>query len=180
MTMKRIIMTISLVIVFASLFVFGVIFTGGRGSSGSIVSSVQAADGDDDEDKKLRGTWNVTLRFPVCTTTCTCPGGVPNIPISNLNTFLKGETMLVALGSLFAGPGHGSWERINHNHFNARFKFFLFNPNGMRIGSEEVTKDIRLTGPDAFEATSTFDLFDVSGNMTAQGCIINETATRFE
>jgi hypothetical protein len=97
-----------------------------------------------------------------------------------LNTFLKGETMLVALGSLFAGPGHGSWERINHNHFNARFKFFLFNPNDMLIGSEEVTKDIRLTGPDAFEATSSFDLFDVAGNMTALGCIINETATRFE
>jgi hypothetical protein len=178
--MKRIVMTISLVIVFASLFVFGVSFTGRQGSTGSIVSSVQAADNDDAQDKNLHGTWNVTLRFPVCTTTCTCPGGVPNIPISTLNTFLKGETMLVALGSLFAGPGHGSWERIDQNHFNARFKFFLFNPSGLRIGSEEVTKDIFLTGPDAFEATSTFDLFDVAGNMTAQGCIINETATRFE
>jgi hypothetical protein len=47
MTMKRIIMTITLVIVFASLFVLGVIFTGRQGNSGSIVSSVQAADDDD-------------------------------------------------------------------------------------------------------------------------------------
>jgi hypothetical protein len=48
MTMKRIIMRISLVTVFASLFVFGVTFAGGQGSSGSIVSNVQAAnDGDD-------------------------------------------------------------------------------------------------------------------------------------
>lgn len=45
--MKRIIMRISLVIVFASLFVFGVIFAGGQGGSGSIVSTVQAADDDD-------------------------------------------------------------------------------------------------------------------------------------
>jgi hypothetical protein len=51
MTMKRIIMTISLVIVFASLFVFGVIFTGGQGGSGSLVSSVQAADDDDDDNR---------------------------------------------------------------------------------------------------------------------------------
>ena len=116
----------------------------------------------------------------MCTPLCTCPGGVPNIPILTLNTYLKDDTLLVALGGLFAGPGHGSWERIEHNHFNARFKFFLFNPNGMRTGSEVVTKDIRLTGPDTFEATSTFDLFDAAGNVTAQGCIINETATRFE
>lgn len=45
--MKRIIMTITLVIVFASLFVLGVIFTGRQGNSRSIVSSVQAADDGD-------------------------------------------------------------------------------------------------------------------------------------
>jgi len=42
--MKRIIMTISLVIAFASLSIFGVIFMGGHGSNGSIVPSVQAKD----------------------------------------------------------------------------------------------------------------------------------------
>ena len=41
-------------------------------------------------------------------------------------------------------------------------------------------KDIRLTGPDTFEATTTYDLFDAAGAMTAKECIINETATRFE
>jgi hypothetical protein len=61
MTMKRIIMMISLVIVFASLFVFGVIFTGGQGSSGSIVSTVQAAD-DDDEDDRGSCRRNCSLR----------------------------------------------------------------------------------------------------------------------
>lgn len=132
------------------------------------------------KDKKLPGTWNVTLRFP-CSAGCPCPGGVLNIPIPTLNSYLEDGTLLVALGgSLFSGPGHGSWERIGHNQFKARFKFFLFNSSGMRVGSEEVTKDILLTGPDAFEATSTFDLFDAAGNMTSQGCIINETATRFE
>ena len=133
------------------------------------------------KDKKLLGTWNVTLRFPVCSAGCPCPGGVPNIPIPTLNSYIEDGTLQVALGgSLFSGPGHGSWERIGHNQFKARFKFFLFNSSGMLRGSEEVTKDILLTGPDAFEATSSFDLFDAAGNMTSQGCIINETATRFE
>ena len=102
-------------------------------------------------------------------------------PILTLNTFLKGGGMLFSGGRLTAGPGQGSWERIGHNHFVARFKFLLFNiSDGSRTGSEELTKDIRLTDPDTFEATTTFDGFDASGTPVATGCIINETATRFE
>ncbi|MGI8733734.1 MAG: hypothetical protein ACR2LM_10595 [Pyrinomonadaceae bacterium] len=58
--MKRIAMRISLVIVFASLFVFGVIFAGGQGSSGSIVSTVQAADDVDDRGSCRRNS-NIQL-----------------------------------------------------------------------------------------------------------------------
>src|SRR5439155_17859632 len=138
-------------------------------------------DGEGAKDLKLQGPWNVTLRFPVCNALCTCPGGVPNIPIPTLNTYLKDSTLLFASGgSLFAGPGHGSWERTGYNNFKARFKFFVFNANGIRVGSEEVTKAIGLTGPDAFEATSMFDFFDAAGNMTAHGCPIKETGTRFQ
>ncbi|MBM3225588.1 MAG: hypothetical protein FJZ47_17565 [Candidatus Tectomicrobia bacterium] len=43
-----------------------------------------------------------------------------------------------------------------------------------------MTKDIRLTGPDTFEATTTYDLFDVAGVATATGCVMHETATRFQ
>ena|SRR5436190_1645830 len=138
-------------------------------------------DSEEAHDLKLQGTWNVTLKFPLCNAICGCPGGVPNIPIPALNTYSKDGALLVALGgSLFAGPGHGSWERIGYNSFKARFKFFVFNANGIRIGSEEITKAIGFTGPDALVATSTFDFFDATGNMTAHGCPINETATRFE
>ena len=73
------------------------------------------------------------------------------------------------------------WERFERNHYVARFKFFIFDPaTGFRMGSEELTKDIRLTGPDTYEATTIYDLFDAAGNMTAQGCPINESAMRFE
>ena len=140
-------------------------------------------DGDRTAPSKLEGTWNVTLQFPVCSTECPCPGGVPNIPIPALHTYLKHESFLeVSGGSLFRGPGLGSWERLGHHQFEARFKFFLFNPDFSRRGYEEVANHIHLTGPDAFEATASFDLFDAAGNKTSpeEGCPINETATRFE
>jgi hypothetical protein len=142
-----------------------------------LVGSVRAGD------SKLEGTWDVTLRFPAssCNNACNCPGNTPNIPIPTLNTFLKYGGMLWSGGSLLAGPGQGSWERLGHKHFMARFKFLIFDlTTGRRTGNEELTKDIRLTGSDTFEATTTYDLFDAAGNMTTQGCIINETATRFE
>jgi hypothetical protein len=44
--------------------------------------------------RKFEGTWDVILKFPKKTcdrTECSCPGGVPNIPIVTLNTFLKGD-----------------------------------------------------------------------------------------
>ena len=138
-------------------------------------------DGGQGEHRRLVGTWNVTLRFPVCTTTCGCPGGVPNIPIPVLQRYERDGTMLqITGGSLFAGPGVGSWEGRGHHEFAARFKFFLFNATGIRTGNEEITSRIDLTGPNAFEASATFDLFDAAGNIIAQGCPINETATRFE
>lgn len=137
---------------------------------------------DETEDAKLAGTWNVTLKFPDCTLTCPCPGGIPNIPIPALHTYLKGESLLeVPGGSLFRGPGVGTWEQLDDHDFAAHFKFFLFKFDGTGgpRGSEVVTSQIDLTGPDTFDAAATFDLFDTAGNMTAQGCPINETATRF-
>lgn len=49
------------------------------------------------EGRKLPGTWNVTLRFPECTTLCPCPGGVPDIPIPPLQTYSQDGSMLESL-----------------------------------------------------------------------------------
>jgi hypothetical protein len=144
-----------------------------------LVGSVGAQDS-----SPLVGTWDVTLRFPEssCNNACNCPGNTPDIPIPTLNTFLEHGGMLWSAGSLIAGPGHGTWEYFGDSHFTARFKFFLFFDltTGLQTGYEEVTKDIRLTGPDTFEATSTYDLFDATGTVVAEGCLINETASRFQ
>jgi hypothetical protein len=129
------------------------------------------------------GLADVTLRFPesTCTAPCSCPGNTPNLPIPALHQYQRhGALLEVSGGSPLRGPGVGAWEHFDRHEFVARFKFFLFNPDGSRRGSEEVTSHIRLTGPDEFTATASFDLFDTKGNIIAQGCVINETATRFE
>ena len=145
------------------------------------LSSGQTAAAGQDGKGRLVGTWNVTLKFPTCSAACPCPGGVPNIPIPALQTFQQhGSILEVGGGSLLRGPGLGSWERAEDDRFAARFKFFLFNADGSRKGSEEITDEIELTGSDAFEANATFDLFDATGNVIGQGCAINESATRFE
>jgi hypothetical protein len=150
-----------------------------------LVGSVGADDRKGD-DHTLEGTWDVILQFPEETcnrSECSCPANTPNIPIPALNTFLKGGGMLWTGSALAVVTGQGRWERLGRDHYTARFKFYIFDlTSGLSMGREELTKDIRLTGPDTFEATTTYDLFNVSagGGPIAEGCIINETATRFE
>jgi hypothetical protein len=141
-----------------------------------LVGGVEAAD------NKIEGTWNVALTFGRCDATCPCPPGVTTAtPISTLNTFLRDGAFLWVGNSFLVSPGQGSWKRIPHGNAQALYTFFLFNPNGSQLGSEEVTKDIHLTGPDTFEATGAFDLFigGVRISPTA-GCPFSETGTRFE
>jgi hypothetical protein len=136
------------------------------------------------DDSKLEGTWDVTLQFPEETCNrpeCNCPANTPNIPIPALNTVLKGGGMLWSGSALAVVTGQGGWERLGHNHYMARFKFYIFNPEtGFRMGYEELAKDIRVTGPETFEASTTYDLFDAADQLIGTGCLINETATRFE
>ena len=149
--------------------------------------------GQDEQDQGpgLAGTWNVTLKFPECSATCPCPGGMPNIRIPALHRYAGEGTITELPGfTLFRGPGLGSWRPLedNQNQFLAHFKFFLFNgpsqsgapPLGSRRGSEVVTSHINLTGPDTFDANATYDLFDAAGNVIGQGCPITESGTRLE
>ena len=141
-------------------------------------------DGDRTKPSKLEGTWNVTVRLGRCDASCPCPPGVTTeTPVPALHMYLKhGAFLEAAGGSLLRGPGLGSWERLGHDQFEARFTFFLFKPDFSRRSSNEVTSHIHLTGPDAFEATLTLDSFDATGNRTSpeEGCPITQTATRFE
>jgi hypothetical protein len=131
--------------------------------------------------QKLVGTWDVTLRFPVCSMACQCPGGVPNIPIPAMHTYSNDGTMEeMSGGTLFRSDALGSWEHVRDQEYSARYKFFIFNPTtGARILTEVVRSQIQLQEPNAFEATATFDLFAADGSTISTGCPINITGTRF-
>ena len=144
-----------------------------------LIGSVRA------DDSKLEGTWDVTLKWPKATcdrTACNCPGGVPNIPITTLNTFLKGGGMVWSTNVLFVGPGQGQWQSLGHNDFMDHFKFWIFDlSTGFPIRYEDVTQDIHLTSRDTYKGTMTYDLFDAAGNILARECSVNiDSATRFE
>ena len=134
------------------------------------------------EPMDIVGTWDVTVRFPECTTACPCPGSEANIPIQGMHQYQPHGALLEIPSTVFRGPGVGSWERVSKGQFAARFKFFFFDSEFVRIGSEEVTSHIRLTGPDNFEATGTFDLFEPDGDPVqgSTGFSINAIATRFQ
>jgi hypothetical protein len=136
------------------------------------------------DDRKLEGTWNVTMHFGrceafPCVNCCTCPPG-PIATIATLNTFLRHGAFLWASDRALVSSGYGSWQRTHHDHAEARYIFHLIT-DGSPLGYENLTKDIHLTGPDTFEATGTFDLF-IAGNRISpeEGCPFSETATRFE
>jgi hypothetical protein len=129
----------------------------------------------------LVGTWDVTLRFPICSATCQCPGGVPNIPIPALHTYSNGGTMEeMSGGSLFRSDALGSRQHVRDQEYSARYKFFVFNPaTGARTLTEVVTSQIQLQGHDAFDATATFDLFAADGTPIPNTFQINITGMRF-
>jgi hypothetical protein len=130
--------------------------------------------------QKLVGTWGVTLRFPVCSSACPCPGGVPNIPIPVLQTYSSDRTMTeVSGGTLFRSAALGSWEHARDQEYLARYAFFIFNADGTRRAKEVVTSQIQLQDQDAFEATASADLFAPDGTPLGTGCPINITGTRF-
>jgi hypothetical protein len=133
--------------------------------------------------QQLAGTWTVTLKFPVCSTECPCPGGMPNIPIPALHRYLvnwplrKDGSMLEVGNSLRRSTGLGSWVRMDDNQFMARFAFFPADG-----GREDVTMHITLASAIKFTSSDSFDLFDATGNRISpvNGCPREETATRFD
>jgi hypothetical protein len=134
------------------------------------------------DDSTLVGTWDHTVQFPeeACTAPCLCPTGTPNVPIQELRQYQR-HGALLAIGFAARSPGVGSWNRVGRDRFAFRFKYFrfTFTPTPTRVGSVEVTGEIHLTGPNTYESTATFDLFDVDGAPIAEGCPVNATATRF-
>lgn len=72
--------------------------------------------------------------------------------------------------------GLGTWRHAQAQTYNAKLRFWVFNPNNSIGLMAVVTKTIELSG-DVFTANSVVQDFNVSGTMVSQMCV-TEIATR--
>jgi hypothetical protein len=133
--------------------------------------------------RKLVGTWDVVFRFPVCDQVCTCPGGVPNIPVPATQTYHGDSTMIeVGGGLLFRSAALGRWQHLSGHRFASTFRAFLFFPDGTRRGIQLARSEIYLYDNDTFEAAAASQQFLADGTPIpgAEACPIHVSGTRMQ
>ena len=127
----------------------------------AIATSAYTAKADDDERRKIVGTW-----------ICDVPNGDP-VPFMALHTFNADCTFTETsslLGRGEEGPAHGVWDRDGRN-YRLTFQLFIFDPaTGDNVGMIRVKVSLTLDQPDHLTATfGSADLIDPDGNVTDLG-----------
>jgi len=127
----------------------------------AIATSAYTAKADDDERRKIVGTW-----------ICDVPNGDP-VPFMALQTFHADGTFTETsslLGRGEEGPAHGVWDRDGRN-YRLTFQLFIFDPaTGDNVGMIRVKVSLSLDKPDHLTATfGSADLIDPDGNVTDLG-----------
>ena len=126
-----------------------------------IAVSAYPARADDDEGRKIVGTW-----------ICDVPTGEP-VPFMALQTFHADGTFTETsslLGRGEEGPAHGVWDREGRN-YRLTFQLFIFDPaTGDNVGMIRVKVSLKLDKSDLLTATfGSADLIDLDGNVTDLG-----------
>jgi hypothetical protein len=110
----------------------------------AIALSAYPAQADDDESRKIVGTW-----------ICDVPNGEP-VPFMALQTFHAGGTFTETsslLGRGEEGPAHGVWDREGRN-YRLTFQLFAFDPStGESTGMFRVRVSLTLDKQDLLTAT---------------------------
>jgi hypothetical protein len=135
----------------------------------------------------LAGTWNVKITLTNCET-----GAVMGRAFSSVLSFAGDGTMAentsnpgFAVGQ--RGPGLGVWSHTGWHAYHAKsVAFILFttppappmNP-GFTMGTQTISQNIKLDGPDEFTSDATIEFADTTGNGYRNGCAV-AAATRFQ
>jgi len=128
----------------------------------------------------IEGVWQVT-RGGV---NCSDPDQALGSTFPAIMTFHRDGTVAGAAKSPVTGPfdtpEHGSWQRERgRQNYSFRSLQYRYDGNGVFMGPLVLTANVELTGPDSFTYSSTIQLFDANGDLTASHCG-RATATRFE
>jgi hypothetical protein len=132
---------------------------------------------DEAEAHGLTGTWLTTIQLFDCSS-----GAVAGRPFQSLLTFGAGGTLIeTTANAAFApgqrGPGHGTWERTNHNVFRGvseAFILFTTPAHGpvpeFDAGRQRIEQYIEYSGGNQFTSEATITFSDTSGTVLRSGC----------
>lgn len=125
----------------------------------------------------IEGVWimQVTLR--------NCATGAPLFEaFPTVNTYHEGGTMSEhgsRMSPAARNSGQGVWKQVGRNRFTSRFLFQRFDPNGLYLGTQEVSRKMTLSNDrETLEITAAVKIVDASGAVLTQGCA-TEVGHRF-
>lgn len=99
----------------------------------------------------------------------------PSLPTGNfvaLETYNRGGGLVTTNNIPRAAGidvGHGAWERIGPNAYQVSIMFFVFNSDGSRAGSIEVSHVVTLVGADEYIGEGQASLRGTNGAVLATG-----------
>jgi hypothetical protein len=167
-TMKNKFLSISLSMLFLVLLV-GVAYGASQTPENSVPSnSLDMMEQSQAVRGKLVGTWRVQVTIRNCQT------GAEIVTFPSLVTFAQGGTVVettTGANPALRGDGHGIWQNVDGQVYDAVFEAFLFNTAGAWAGRQKVTQTITIgADTDQFTAIAAVEFFDTNGNPTTTGC----------
>jgi hypothetical protein len=167
-TMKNKFLSISLSMLFLVLLV-GVAYGASQTPENSVPSnSLDMMEQSQAVRGKLVGTWRVQVTIRNCQT------GAEVVNFPSLVTFAQGGTVVettTGANPALRGDGHGIWQNVDGQVYDAVFEAFLFNTAGAWTGRQKVTQTITIGADmDQLTAIAASEFFDTNGNPTAAGC----------
>ncbi|TAN00520.1 MAG: hypothetical protein EPN40_03815 [Rhodanobacteraceae bacterium] len=126
---------------------------------------------------RLTGVWTVQVTLINCKTLAPL---MP--PFAALNQFgVDGSEFEVGIATPPSQryPSFGTWHYAGLNKYHSDFTFFRFNPDGSFAGTQDVSRDIKLS-PDgnSFTSLAEVSIYDAQHNLVKTPCA-TETANRF-
>lgn len=119
--------------------------------------------------RKLEGTWRVQVTIRDCQTGEALQ--FPGNPFPALVTFARAGTLTSADSTLLRSSGHGVWRRTGGHTYSAVSEAFLFNPAGVRTGTQRLTQVIEIgEDPDEFNASVSAEILSPDGNLIGTAC----------
>jgi hypothetical protein len=112
---------------------------------------------------ELNGTYLTTVQLT------DAPPGAP-ASFNALDTFLPGGGLLVSSSApnpSTRGLAHGGWTHVDHRNFTSSFAWFRFDPTGVAIGTQRVTRTMTFS-----KDGSTFNATDVVEIVAPTGAVL--------